>query len=269
MAYFAGALGRRVVLASALLCLGASVWAADKWGVLVMHGKSPGGANDTSTDSVVSKLQAAGALTLKPDMPWSKARYIDQPLAGAVAEIGEHIQALRAQGANRIAIAGHSMGCPAAMAYAAQKGGIDALILLAPGHVPQRYYNSKQTTIVRDSVNQAREMVARGDGDKSNVPFADINQGNRRSVFTSANIYLSYFDPNGDGEMAVTAARVPASTAVLWVVGKDDSMISAGRGYVFDKLPGNPKSQYLEVDANHHTTPDVAADAVVRWLGGL
>lgn len=260
---------RRLFLVAAVLFWAGSSLAVEKWGVVVLHGKSPGSAMDPSIDSVISKLQAAGAVTAKPDMPWSKTRYLDKPLAGAVAEIGDQVQALRAKGATRIALAGHSMGCPAAMAYAAQKGGVDALILLAPGHVPQRYYASKQTSIVRDSVDQAREMVAKGEGDKLNVPFADINQGNRRPVFTSANIYLSYFDPNGDGEMAVTAARVPANTAVLWVVGRDDSMINAGRAYVFDKLPANPKSQYLEVDASHLTTPAVAADAVLQWLGGL
>lgn len=262
-------MSRRLVLAAALLAFAASVGAADLWGVVVMHGKSPGSAMDPSVDSVIAKLQAAGAVTAKPDMPWSKTRYIDKPLAGAVAEIAEQVQALRAKGATRIAIAGHSMGCPAAMAYAAQRGEVDALVLLAPGHVPQRYYASKQTSVVRDSVNQAREMVAKGEGDTPHTPFADINQGNRRTVFTTANIYLSYFDPNGDGEMAVTAPRVPASTAVLWVVGKDDPLANAGRAYVFDKLPTNPKSQYLEVDANHHTTPTVAAEAVVQWLGGL
>lgn len=45
-----------------------------------------------------------------------------------------------------------------------------------------------------------------------------------------------------------------------------DFLIREGRQYVFDKLPKNPKSKYLEVSANHITTPSVASDEIVQWL---
>lgn len=257
-----------LLVLTAAACLGTAA-AQDKWGVLVLHGKNPGSANDPSTDSLIAKLQATGAVTLKPDMPWSRTRYLDKPLDGALAEMAAHVQTLRAQGATRIALAGHSMGCPAAMAYAAQRGGVDALVLMAPGHVPQRYYNNKQNTVVHDSVDLARDMVARGEGDKANTPFSDINQGRKLTVMATPALFLSYFDPQGDGEMSVTAPRIPVHTAVLWAIGKADPLFSAGRAYVFDKLPAHPKHQYLEVDANHLTTPTVAAEAVVQWLGSL
>jgi hypothetical protein len=53
---------------------------------------------------------------------------------------------------------------------------------------------------------------------------------------------------------------------VLWVIGDKDYLIKEGRQYVFDKLPANPKSQYLEVSANHLTTPSVASDQIVNWV---
>lgn len=263
-----------LVRRTALLVLALSAWAspveaAEKWGVLVLHGKNPGSANDPSTDGLIAKLQAAGAMTMRPDMPWSRTRYIDKSLDGALAEIGAHVQTLRSQGATKIALAGHSMGCPAAMAFAAQKGGVDALLLLAPGHVPYYYYRSPNLTPVRESTDRAREMVGKGQGDQPNTVFTDINQGKRITLFTTPKVFLSYFDPLGDAEMSVTAPRMPANTAVLWVIGKSDPLLSAGRAYVFDKLPANPKSQYLEVEASHLTTPAVAADAAVQWLGGL
>lgn len=261
-------LRRWVLVLLAALAAGSSAWAADKWGVLVMHGKNPGSAKDPSTDSLITKLQSAGAVTLKPDMPWSRTRYIDKSFDGALAEIDGHVQSLRAQGATRIALAGHSMGCPAALAYAARKGGVDALLLLAPGHVPYYYYRSPPLAPVRESIDQARDMVSKGQGEQANTPFTDINQGKRITVFTSPQVFLSYFDPLGDAEMSVTAPRVPPTTAVLWVIGRSDPLYASGRAYVFDKLPPHPKSLYLEVDANHLTTPGVAADAAVQWLTG-
>lgn len=270
MAFIHWKLARRAaVVLWALACLGTPGWAAEKWGVLVLHGKNPGSANDPSTDGLIAKLQAAGAMTLKPDMPWSRTRYIDKSLDGALAEIAAHVQTLRSQGATRIALAGHSMGCPAALAFAAQKGGVDALVLLAPGHVPYYYYRSPNLTPVRESTDRARAMVAQGQGDQPNTAFTDINQGKRITLFTTPHVFLSYFDPLGDAEMSVTAPRIPANTAVLWVIGKADPLFNAGRAYVFDKLPSHARHQYLEVDANHLTTPAVAADAAVQWLGSL
>ena len=75
-----------LLVLTAAACLGTAA-AQDKWGVLVLHGKNPGSANDPSTDSLIAKLQATGAVTLKPDMPWSRTRYLDKPLDGALAEM--------------------------------------------------------------------------------------------------------------------------------------------------------------------------------------
>lgn len=249
-----------------LLALSATAHAADAVGVVLMHGKNPGGPNWQGMLGLIGKLEQAGVQVLEPEMPWSRRRYIDADFDTAMREIDSHVKALRDKGAKRIVIAGHSMGCPAAMAYAARHGGVDALVLLAPGHVPLAYFNRPQLGIVRESIEKAREMVARGEGDLANQTFSDINQGTRLSVFTTARTYLSYFDPKGDAEMSVTAPRLPANLPVLWVIGRSDPLFAAGRAYVFDKLPANSRSRYLEIDANHLTTPAVASDQVVAWL---
>jgi hypothetical protein len=88
-------------------------------------------------------------------------------------------------------------------------------------------------------------------------------------LFATPNLFLSYFDPLGDSEMSVVAPKIPATTAVMWVIGKSDPLFAAGRAYVYDKLPTHKSHLFLEVDATHLTTPKVAADAVVQWLGGL
>lgn len=123
-----------------LACTVLPAQAQDKNGVLMRHGKNPGSPNDPNFGQLKSRLDAEGMITLMPDMPWSARRYIDGDWDKAMAEIDAHVKSLRGKGATKIA--GHSMGCPAAMSYAARHGGVDALALLAPGHVPLFYNTS-------------------------------------------------------------------------------------------------------------------------------
>lgn len=250
----------------ALACLtGAVAQAQPKIGVLMLHGKSPGSNNDPNMGRLKPVLEGAGMLVLFPDMPWSRGRYLDGSWDSAMAEIAAHVKTLRSQGATAIVIAGHSMGSPAAMGFAARGGDVQALVLLAPGHVPARYYAFQQNTAVRESVDEARKLVAAGKGD-ARERFYDINQGKQQAVVTSAKDYLSYFDPGSDADMGVSAPRIPAATPVLTVVGDEDGISKYARAYFVDKLPANPKSQYLEVKANHLSTPVVAGEAVVQWI---
>ncbi|WP_341896073.1 alpha/beta hydrolase [Ferrovibrio terrae] len=251
-----------VALAVAWLALTTTALAQDKIGVLMLHGKNPGSPNDPNFGSLKAKLDHEGMITLMPDMPWSARRYIDGNWDKAMAEIDNHVKTLRSRGAAKIVIAGHSMGCPAAMSYAARSGNVDAVALLAPGHIPVFYAGAKGTA---DSLEEARRLVAAGQGD-TRKDFNDNNQGRILQVRMTAKDYLSFFDPTSDAEMSVTALKMPASTAVLWVVGNADPIYQRGRGYVFDKLQDNPKSKYLEVAANHLTTPVVARDDVAAWI---
>lgn len=254
------------ILAIALLSLtGFAGHAQDKIGVLMLHGKNPGGPSDPYFGSLRSKLEADGMIVAMPDMPWSARRYVDGNWDKAMAEMAAEIKGLRDKGATKIALAGHSMGCPAALSYAARHGGVDAVALLAPGHVPYYYFTSPNLTIVRKSIDEARALVAAGEGDKPR-DFNDINQGKPLAVRMTARDFLSYWDPESDAEMSRMAPRLPANIPALWVIGKDDPLIRAGRGYVFDKLPANPKSRYLEIQANHLTTPQIAGQDVSDWI---
>lgn len=260
------ALAAGLLLACAVLT-GAIAQAQPKIGVLMLHGKSPGSNATPHMSRLKAMLEDAGMLVLYPDMPWSRGRYLDGGWDSAMAEMAAHAKTLRSQGATAIVVAGHSMGAPAAMGFAARGGDVQALVLLAPGHVPARYYAFQQNTSVRESVDEARKLVAAGKGD-SRERFYDINQGKQQPVVTTAKDYLSYFDPASDADMGVSAPRIPAGTPVLTVVGDDDGISKYARAYFVDKLPANPKSQYLEVKANHLSTPMVASEAVVPWIKG-
>lgn len=247
------------------------VSAEEKIGVVLMHGKQGGGSRDSSLDSLHRKMQEAGMVVIKPEMPWSFNRYIDGDWSLAMYEIHVHVQKLQEMGAAKIALVGHSLGSPAALSYAAQHPDkVHALGLLAPGHVPYYYsqcipYSPIRMCAVKDGVERAQKEIEAGNADKKQ-PQTDINQGRTNVVWMTPKNYLSYFAPASDAEMAVVAPKVPANVPVLWVIGDKDYLIREGRSYVFDKLPANKKSQYLEVSGNHMSTPAVAADQVVNWL---
>lgn len=252
-------------VALAALC-GSTLHAAEpKLGVLMLHGKNPGDNRDPNFRPLVYKLEREGWVVIFPNMPWSSTRYIDGNWDLAMSEIGEQVKELRAKGAEKIVLMGHSLGAAAAMGFAARGGDVQALVLLAPGHLPAAYYNNPRFKAVHDSVDEARAMVTAGKGAERGR-FNDNNQGRMITVSTTASDYLSYFDPTSDAEMSVTAPRIPPSIPVLSVVGDSDPFFKSIRSYYVDKLPTNPQSQLLEVKGTHLSTPEVAYPEVLKWL---
>jgi len=241
------------------------VSAAERIGVLMLHGKNPGGPQSPQYAPVKAAMEKQGWLVLLPDMPWSRNRYLQGHWDGAMAEIASHVKALQDQGATRIVLMGHSMGVPAAMSHAARGGTAHALVLLAPGHVPRGYFTAPSLAPVKESIEAARALVAAGKGEENNR-FIDINQGRQQPVVTTAKNFLSYFDPESDADMGVTAPRLPANLPVLTAIGQGDPMFSRVREYYVDKLPSNARTQLLEVSGGHLDTPQVALDQLLDWI---
>jgi dienelactone hydrolase len=232
------------------------------FGVVLMHGK--GGAPGGFIASAAAALQSAGAKVVMPEMPWSRSRMYDVTYEQTMAEIDRAVAQLRSQGATKIVVGGQSFGANAAIGYAARRDGLAAVVALAPGHTPERTFFAQRTA---PGVAKAKQLVAEGKGDQPGS-FPDMNQGKTFDVRATAKVYLSFFDPNGPAPMPKNAAAMKP-VPFLWVIGRDDSLIAAGPDYAFSKAPKNPKSKYLEVNARHENTPDVAKAEVVAWLKSL
>lgn len=258
------------LFACALMLAACTSYSQEKIGVVLMHGKQGGSSRDSSLDSLHKKLLDAGMVVVKPEMPWSFNRFIDGHWDAAMSEIKAHVEKMKQSGASKVVLMGHSLGSPAALSYAARHADVSAIALLAPGHVPYYYsqcipYSPIKLCAVKDGVEYARKEMAAGNADKKQG-LADINQGRRNVVWMTPRDYLSYFEPTSDAEMSVTASKIPANMPVLWVIGDKDYLIREGRPYVFDKLPQNARSLYLEVSGNHVSTPGVASDQIVQWV---
>lgn len=232
------------------------------YGVVLMHGKF--GTAGAFLDGLKSALEREGAIVVTPEMPWSLRRIYDASYEDSMLEIDRAVQEVQQLGATRIVVGGHSMGANAALGYAARREGLAAVLALAPGH-PQDI--SFMRTITSGGVARAKEMIAAGKGDVK-ATFPDTAQGIPYPVRTTANIYLSLFDPDGAAAMPRNAAAM-GPVPLFWVVGIADPIYFKGREYAFDLGAKNPKSRYIEIAATHMTTPFQARHKIVDWLKSL
>jgi len=131
----AGLLAALFMIAGAVPPAAAQDLKERKIGVVLMHGKW-GAPDDRGLYKLSHALGAAGVVLETPTMPWSRHRNYDAGYDDALKEIDQAVAKLKAKGAQRIVVGGHSFGANAALAYGATRDGVAGLLALAPGHVP-------------------------------------------------------------------------------------------------------------------------------------
>src|SRR4051812_49197269 len=161
----------------------------ERLGVVLLHGKM-GTPLDHKTGlaAIGHALAADGELTALPVMPWGPQwERIDTDVPGSLARIDDIVASLRARGAARIVLVGHSLGADMALAYAVTRGGLGGLVMAAPGHRPEQL--ARRDAVMRSAIAEARRLVEAGRGD---TPFAgpDGLQGATLTLTTSAATYL-------------------------------------------------------------------------------
>jgi dienelactone hydrolase len=234
--------------------------AGSKIGIVLMHGKN-GGPATPSVKQLASRLEFEGFIVITPEMPYSKARQYDKSCEDTTAEIDAAIAELKKRGANKIFIAGHSLGANVALYYATMKT-VDGVLTIAPGHRPE---STQSKELFKESIEQAKVLVKEGKGE-DRVWFQDSNQGLNYKVRVAPKIYLSWFDPDGHAVMPKNATALKAGTAFFLVIGTQDSLYEKGPAYIFDKVPANVNNKYLAVHSDHAGTPKDAAEEIVNWL---
>lgn len=254
---------RLAFAASLLLCVLAPTRAqaqvdAKTCAMIVMHGKW-GGPRFLEG---FARAMAPACDAKSVEMPWSGRRAYDAGYPAALEEIGALVKVLRAQGYLRVLLAGHSFGANAALAYMAEIGDVDGIIAMAPGHSPRHMYEAGMD---RGAVDEARAAVNGGRADQK-IRLTDLNQGQRRDFNLPADLLLSYFDPDGLGDMPGTAARFKKAVPFLWVIGRLDPLYPAGEGFAYARALTHPLSRYLVVRAGHKDTPEAAAAEVLEWV---
>jgi len=201
------------------------------------------------------------------EMPWAERRAYDVPYAQALQEIAAQVKAFREMGYQRVLLAGHSFGANAAIAYMTEYADVDGIISMAVGHTPAFMYRRDMS---REGVDQARALVAAGKADEK-VTIQDLNVGRQRPVRMRADAALSYFDPEGLGEVTLTTKRWKRAVPVLWLVGAQDTVPATRQGpaYGYDNLPAHPASRFLQIEGDHRGMLDAAAAPALEWIKAL
>jgi pimeloyl-ACP methyl ester carboxylesterase len=231
-------------------------------GVVLLHGK--GGSPAGYVRELGAALQRKGYLVSVPTMAWSKERIYDASYEDAMREIDREVDALKQKGAKLVVVAGQSIGANVALGYAAARDRVDGIIAMAPGHNPEGAAFARRLSA---DVARAKGLVAAGKG-KEKQTFSDLNQGQLMQVTATAEVYLSWLDPDGLAVMPKSAASFKRPTALLFVVGSGDRSAPT-KDQVFDKAPPHPKSKFVTVAADHFGTPSAVIEEVAVWLGTL
>ena len=233
----------------------------NKVGVVLLHGKW---GNPSQFNSLAKLMKNKGYKVLTPLMPWSKVRGYDVDYSAALEIVTGNIEELRKRGSAVIVLAGHSKGANAAIAYAAYgREQIDAVIAIAPGHIPDivRFQES-----IQSSLKKANEMIEGGSGDKVAL-FTHRNNGKYVDINMTAAIYASYNDPEGMASMPLSTSKIAQRIPLIWILaGTTDVLYDKGRGYVFEKWPEHPLNRYVVLNSTHMDAPEDAKDEVLHWI---
>jgi len=231
-----------------------------KMGIVIMHGK--GGSPDKHVDRLARELKKAGYEVANLEMPWSHRREYDVDTAGADAEIDKAIADLRAKGAQKIFVSGHSQGGAFAVHYGATHT-VDGVIAIAPGGNVSAPIFQKN---LGETIERAEKLVAEGKGDKkTNLRDFESSKGTF-SVRTTPKIYLTWFDSNGAMNYRQAVQSMSEKTPVLWLVAERDYKgLRRINPPMFDLLPENPHSKMLEPKSDHIGAPTASIDMIIKW----
>ena len=241
------------------------IYAQDKLGVILMHGKMGSASDSSPVGELADYLRGKDIIVLAPDMPWSSDREFDKSFEDSMLEIDSIIKKLKTQGATKVVVGGHSIGANAAIGYGSRREGLTGILAIAPGHVPELagYQNR-----IDNDWQRAQAMVDAGKG-KEKEDFKDRNQGRNSEIEMTAEIYLSWFNPEGPAVMPENISEIKSNTPLMWIIGENDRMYDRGPDYAFSESPEHPKNSYTVVGGGHKETPDIGRKQILNWLKSL
>ncbi len=235
-------------------------------GIILMHGKqAPAGA----FADMAAQLRAKGVKAVAPQMPWARGQWerISVTVEAVHAQLDGMVAQLRAQGARRIVVGGHSIGANIALSYAAQRGNVAGVVMIAPGHAPVFYYRSMPD--FRAALDRAMGMVQSGQGGQP-LSGPDNNQGRTFTISTTAEVYASWMSPQRLANMQAQAPRLAPRIPVLMLIGTRDPGFATAQSTIFEPAAKHAYSKYVSMQGGDHLSVlGAAGNYVAEWLQQL
>jgi pimeloyl-ACP methyl ester carboxylesterase len=225
-----------------------------------MHGK--GGLPDGLVLELASDLARRGFSVANLEMPWSSRRDYDVDVAAAVAQVQAALADLRAKGALKVFVAGHSQGGVFAL-YVAGKVPMDGVVAIAPGGDAA---NPALQERISESRSRAAALVADGKG-AERTRFVDWGSRGVQPVITSPAVYLTWFDPEGAMNELASIRRLAPGMPVLFIVPTNDNpALLRAKPRMVAALPRNALTRVYEPVANHTGAPTASREEIARWI---
>jgi pimeloyl-ACP methyl ester carboxylesterase len=234
---------------------------ANEIGVVIMHGK--GGSPLKHVSGLASELQSQGAAVANIEMPWSGRREYDVSVKQAEQEILASMEALRAKGAKKLFVAGHSQGGAFALYFASQHA-VDGVVAIAPGGSTGSITLREQ---LAEPLGRARQLLAEGKGEeKARLMDFETSRGSFPVSTTPAH-YVEWFDPEGAMNQLKSSRAIKPATPVLYVAPtRDYPGLQRVKQQMFHALPANAQSKMIEPSASHIEAPAAAAKDIWDWM---
>lgn len=230
-------------------------------GVVVMHGK--GGSPARHVNGLASFLEQKGYLVANLEMPWSGRREYDVPVDAAEKEVDAALDAMRARGAGKVFVAGHSQGGVFALYYGGRRP-VDGVVAIAPGgNVANQVFRKE----LGPALEQARRLVAEGKGHEKARLSDYENAKGTFSVTSTPAAWLTWFDPDGAMNQVKSSKALGPQVPVLFVAPRNDYPgLVRVRPMMFDALPRHALTRMTEPDASHIDAPSAAREEIARWI---
>ncbi|HEX9568501.1 MAG TPA: hypothetical protein VIG92_02320 [Rhodospirillales bacterium] len=239
--------------------------AADKIGIVLMHGLGETADAKSPMGKFAKELESFGFVVVVPEMPWSKKRSLDKGIDDTVAEIDKAVAELKAKGATKFIVGGHDIGANAALAYGIRREHIRGVLVIKPEVTPERAEFQKAAN---NDFMKAKQLISAGKGDEK-AEFMDGVNGKKGVLKTTAKIYISWYDPDGNALLPKNAAKLNNATSVMWMIGDTSSIGALGMTYAFSKAPSNPNNAYKVISGFHKVLGSKGASEVAAWAKGL
>ncbi|MBK6401903.1 MAG: alpha/beta hydrolase [Rhodocyclaceae bacterium] len=230
-------------------------------GVAIMHGK--GGLPTRHVADLETFLAERHFLVANLEMPWSGRRDYDVDVATAEAELSAALETLRAKGAKKLFVAGHSQGGMFAL-YFAGRNPVDGAIAIAPGGYADGPLTRQK---LAESVDAARQLILAGKASEKARLLDFEGAKGTYPIIVKPDIYLTWFDPDGTMTTATAIKKMSAQTQVLFIVPTNDHPgLLKVKQSLFDALPKHPRSRLYEPNADHLGAPSASREEIARWI---
>ena len=157
-------------------------------------------------------------------------------------------------------VCGHSLGAWRRPGPAHGGSNMDALALLAPGHFPERLAAQGLTNRCPSrAVDRHSRPV------KRRLALTDCNQGIVRRLRVRPQAISATSSQQGPAQWPANARAIaPATDPRRWSAA--GIPLLAGIDYAFAHTPHHPRSEYIEIDADHADTPATLGRHRAAWI---